>query len=175
MYTSLDLFIAELLGVSASLVMNQLLANKNKNGWLFYFFSSIMLIYVLVFKDSWMSVINQSMMGILGIKNYYLFQYPKHRLHRYFDRMAIVVFLFSLYFLNGFNGKSLSEFLLWLSIMAKTILLGKNNIKGWHFQIIQQIISIVFGWYREIYLYIIKSIIFTFQGIYGLWKWKKDA
>ncbi|NJN77899.1 MAG: hypothetical protein HC803_05845, partial [Saprospiraceae bacterium] len=35
LYTTLDLFLAELLSILAALVMNQLLANKDKNGWLF--------------------------------------------------------------------------------------------------------------------------------------------
>lgn len=100
MYTSIDLFLAELLSVIAALLMNQLLANKNKNGWLFYFFSSITLIYVLIFKDSWMSVINQSMMAVLAIKNYFLFQKPDHRWHRYLNQLTIVVFFASLFHLS---------------------------------------------------------------------------
>jgi|GEM_PF-1921603 hypothetical protein len=173
MYTSIDLFLAELLSVLTAFVMNQLLANKNKNGWLFYVLSSVTLIYVLIFKDSWMSVTNQTMMVVLGIKNFVLFHTPEHKWHRQFDRLAIVVFFGSLFFLRGFDGKSLSELVLWMAILGKTIFLGKNNIKGWHFQILQQLLSIIFGWYRGIYIYIIKSIIFTFQGIYGLWKWRK--
>jgi uncharacterized membrane protein len=173
MYTSIDLFLAELLSVLTAFVMNQLLANKNKTGWLFYVLSSVTLIYVLVFKDSWMSVTNQIMMAVLGIKNYILFDTPTHKLHRQLNNFSIAVFFVSLLFLKGFDGKSLSELVLWIAIIGKTIFLGKNNIKGWHFQILQQLLSIVFGWYRGIYIYIFKSIIFTFQGIYGLWKWRK--
>ncbi|MFK7948462.1 MAG: nicotinamide mononucleotide transporter [Saprospiraceae bacterium] len=172
-YTSLDLLIAELLNVIGAITMYQMLAHKNKNGWLVYFLSSLALIYVLHFKDSWISVINQSMMAILALKNYYLFHQIENKWHSIFDKLTIIVFLGSLYFLNGFDGKSISELVLWCMIITKTILLGKKNDKGWIFQILQQAVSIIFGLYRGLYIYVFKSIIFTFQGIYGYWKWRK--
>lgn len=171
LYTSLDLFIAELISVFASFLMYHLLADKNRVGWLFYWLASVAIIYVLWFKDSYMSVCNQSMMAILAIKNYFWFHHPQHQLHRYLDRLTLVVFLGSLYFINGWNGKAISELILWIGIIGKTLLLGKKSIGGWYFQIFQQLVSIVFGLYREIYMFVLKSIIFTIQGIYGVWKW----
>ncbi len=172
LYTTLDLFIAEAINVFSAIAMYHLLAKKNKVGWLFYLLSSIALVYVLWFKDSWMSVWNQSMMGVLAIKNYFLFHHPENKWHGFFDWLTVGIFIFSLTLLPDLGGKSLSELILWITIIFKTILLGKKKIGGWYFQIIQQMISIVFGLYRDIYLYVIKSIIFTLQGIYGFWKWK---
>lgn len=173
LYTTPDLFIAEVINVLSAIVMYQLLANKNKTGWLYYLVSSVALIYLLWFKDSWMSVWNQSMMAVLAIKNYFLFHIPESKWHRYFDWLALAVFFFSLSLIQGLDGKSLSELLLWITIVGKTILLGKKNIGGWYLQIIQQVISIFFGLYRNIYLYVLKSVIFVIQGIYGFLKWRK--
>ncbi len=173
LYTSLDLLIAELISVLTSVVMYRMLANKDRRGWLMYFISSIAMIYVLCFKDSWMSVVNQSMMMVLSLKNYYLFDKQESKGHFYLDRLSLVVFVLSLPLLNGWNGKAASEFLLWGMIIVRTLLLGKNNIKGWIFQILQQVLSVIFGLYRDMYIYIFKSILFAIQGVYGYWKWKR--
>lgn len=175
LYAPIDIVLAEFLGLSAVFVMNHLLAKKNKNAWLYYFVSSLLIIYVLYFKDSWMSIINQSMMAILALKNYQYFNNPNHKSHQYFNNLSIIIFVISLLFLNAFDGKTLSELLLWSFIIARTIFLGKNHISGWIFQILQFISSIAFGFYREMYLYVIVGIIFTIQSIYGYWQWKKDA
>ena len=174
LYTTLDLFLAEIIGIGTALVMNHLLAKKDRRGWFFYLLTSIAFVYLLAFKDSWMSVCNQTMMGILAIKNYYLFYQPQHKWHRYFDWLTYLVFLYSLTWISGFDGKSLSEVALWITIIGKTLLLGKMKIGGWYFQIVQNMLSIAFGWYRNMYLYVIESAIFTIQGIYGLLQWKKQ-
>lgn len=172
LYTTLDLFIAEVINIISAIVMYRLLADKNRVGWLYYLISSVALIYLLWFKDSWMSVWNQGMMAVLAIKNYFLFDTPKSKWHRYFDGMTVVVFLCSLSLVQGLDGKSISELLLWITIVGKTILLGKKNIGGWYFQIFQQVISIFFGLYRNIYVYVLKSLVFAIQGVYGFLKWK---
>ena len=173
LYAPIDVVIAEFIGISAVLVMNHLLAKKDRNGWLYYFISSLFIIYVLLFKDSLMSIINQSMMAILAIKNYYFFTNPNHQYHQYFNQISIIVFIISLLFMNSFDGKYLSELLLWGFIIARTIFLGKNHISGWIFQILQCITSIAFGLYRDMFLYVIVGFIFTIQSIYGYWKWKE--
>ena len=173
LYAPPDLMIAEIINIVGAVATYHLLAKKNKNGWLFYLLGSFGLIYLLWFKDSHLSVVNQCMMVVLGIKNYFYFDRPTHKLHPYFDKLAIAVFLGSLFLINGLDGKSISEVLLWTAIIGKTILLGKENTKGWYFQIIQQLLSIVFGLYRDIYMYVIKGLAFAIQGIWGLLKWKK--
>ncbi|MFK7948461.1 MAG: nicotinamide mononucleotide transporter [Saprospiraceae bacterium] len=175
LYASIDIVIAEFLGLSAVFVMNHLLAKKNKNGWLFYFVSSLLIIYVFLFKDSLMSIINQSMMAILALKNYYYFNNSSHKYHQYFNRISIFVFIVSLLFINSLDGKSLSELLLWSFIIARTIFLGKNHISGWLFQILQCLTSIAFGLYRDMFLYVIVGFIFTIQSIYGYYQWQKTT
>ena len=173
LYASPDLLIAEGVNVVSAIIMYHMLGKKNKKGWLFYLISSVALVYLLWFKDSYMSVVNQSMMGILAVKNYFYFEKPEHKIHRIFNWITGVVFAGSLVFIQTLDGKSISELLLWSAIIAKTLLLGKRKTGGWYFQILQQLISIVFGLYRDIYLYVIKGIAFALQGIWGLLKWKK--
>lgn len=173
LYTTPDLLAAEAINVIAAIAMYHLLAKKKRVGWMFYLVSSIALIYLLAFKDSWMSVVNQSMMGVLAIKNYFLFDRPNHKLHKWGNGVTLVVFGCSFVFITGWDGKSISEVLLWSAIITKTLLLGKRKVGGWYFQILQQLLSIVFGLYRDIYLYILKGIFFALQGIWGLLKWKK--
>jgi len=175
MYTTLPLFIAEVINVFAAIATYWLLAKKHQSGWLFYFLSSIALIYIFWTKGAWITVLNQSMMGVLAIKNYFLFHRPTHSLHRHFEKLTIGVFLISLAFFQGFSWKNISELILWMLIIGKTVLLGKQHIWGWHFQIIQQLVSIIFGWYQQIYLYTFKSVLFTIQGVYGYWKWNNTA
>ena len=175
LYTTPDLFIAEALNAVTAVATYWLLAEKNRNGWISYLISSFALIYLLAFKESWMTVINQSMMAILAIKNYFYFHREGHKVHRYFEWLTLGVFGVSLLWMNGWDGKGLSELLLWVAIIGKTLLLGKKNIGGWYFQIVQQALSIVFGLYREIYLYVAKGAFFALQGVYGYWRWRNGG
>lgn len=175
LYTTPDLFFAEVINVVGAVLTYGLLAEKKRAGWLFYLLSSIALIYVLAHKESWMTVINQSMMGVLAIKNFFYFHRPESRWHRPFEWLTLLVFLASFSMIGQLDGKAISEIVLWTAIIAKTILLGKKNILGWHFQVLQQSLSVVFGLYREIYLYVLKGAFFALHGIWGYFRWRKLA
>ncbi|MEM0996462.1 MAG: nicotinamide mononucleotide transporter [Bacteroidota bacterium] len=172
---SQELFVAEMVNVFAALLTYWALGNKKRYGWLFYLVSSIALVYVLWHKNSMMSVINQGMMSILAIKNFFLFHKPKSKIHRSFESLTFAIFLSSFALIRGWDGRAISEVLLWSAIIGKTLLLGKKNTSGWYFQLLQQALSIIFGLYQEIYLYALKGAVFVLQGIWGLRQWRRTA
>lgn len=174
LYTSPDLFIAEIITVITGFIFNYELAEGRRRSWWWYFGCCIAMVYLMWYKESWVTVINQSAMAVLAIKNYLLFDKQESDWHKRFDYASIGVYLLSLLAVQTWNGSSISEVILWGLIIGRTILWGKKEIKGWYWLILQQLMSIVFGLYRGIYLYIFTSILQLFQGIYGWWKWKKD-
>jgi hypothetical protein len=69
---------------------------------------------------------------------------------------------------------ALAEVALWTSIIFKTITLGRGHASGWQWQMAQQAMSIVFGMQREVYIYVIKSIVQLMQAVWGYWQWRKS-
>ena len=166
----------EAFGVTASFVMYHLLALKKREGWLVYVAASFAIIYLMIMKDSWITVINQLMMIVLGFKNYFVFGQSKQPLYgKALDWLSLPVYLGSFFLLKDFSFGSITEVLMWGVIIAKTLTLGKGQSNGWIWQILQQILSIVFGWQREIYLYVLKSVFQLLQGVWGYWRWRGES
>lgn len=175
LYTQADLFIAEIITVLTSFIFNYELAQGRRRSWCWYFICSVSMVYLMWHKDSPMTVLNQSMMAVLALKNYTLFDNQTSPWHKTFDRISIFIYVLSLWTIRTFDGSSISEAILWSLIIGRTILWGKKEVKGWYWLIFQQIVAIVFGLYRGIYLYILTSILQLFQGVYGWWKWKGQS
>lgn len=169
-------YIVEAIGVLSSFVMYHLLALRRREGWLVYVFSGFAIIYLMVMKDSWITVMNQCMMMVLGVKNYLVFGKPSApKYAQYLDWVSLPVYVGSFFLVKSISVDSFIEIGMWGVIIAKTLTLGKGQLNGWKWQVAQQFMSLLFGWQRSIYLYMIKSALQLLQGIWGYWQWKKTA
>lgn len=165
--------ILEILSFVLAIWQNHLLAHKKRHAWWLYFIFSIVTVYLFYLKSSYITVINQSYLGISALYPWFYWHSKNNNVQQWLNKIGWVFLWGSLLLFRWNDLWDWFEIASWFCIYMKNNLTRTDNATGWIYMIAQKVITIIFNILRVNYVIALRNFIQLGQAIYGYKKWKK--